>query len=650
MKKFTKYLSISLTAAILSACGGTSVNPSNNEGNTPHPEFNSKNITQTPSYSPSGDITKNKPSFSWLAVAGATKYQFGHEGTEDGSNWRDYTVTSTEAGCPNTGDTCEYTPSDYTIPFNEKKVWWIHAFTSGSWKGWSRPIVFTVKDGGPISTPNAPTPLMPTGLINTVAPEFTWKPINGATNYTLGFESPNLANSWKMQNITAVEANCQTGSKCAYTITDPNFVAGKGFTWWLKSKVNGQWSPWSSAADFSFGQTQTEKPFKFKVKGYVTYTSGNASHPRPIPHIHDKFVIKTDPVYSYNYNVDCNDDGVLEGENITGSFTCPAPTSEEKTISISGFFPHFYGNRTEYLTEVTQWGTQKWLSMKDSFSEARDNFLTATDIPDLSRVSSMRNMFKYVSVNNNTISMWDVSHVSDMRGLFDGAGTNVDISSWNVSNVTRMDSMFAYNETFNQDIGNWDVSKVTDMSTMFVGAHAFNQNLNNWNVSNVTDMRQMFHHALDFNQPLSNWDTGNVTDMGAMFGGTKFNQDISNWNVSNVKEFVSMFQGSAFNQSISNWDVSQATRMSFMFDNTPFNQDISTWDVSNVTDMQVMFSHNNAFSTNNYSRLLTTWSSLGLQRNVRFDAPLTKYSASAASARKRLIDNFGWTIKDAGQL
>ena len=38
------------------------------------------------------------------------------------------------------------------------------------------------------------------------------------------------------------------------------------------------------------------------------------------------------------------------------------------------------------------------------------------------------------------------------------------------------------------EIGNWDVSRVTNMGGMFQGAKSFNQPLNKWNVSKVTNM------------------------------------------------------------------------------------------------------------------------------------------------------------------
>jgi surface protein len=92
------------------------------------------------------------------------------------------------------------------------------------------------------------------------------------------------------------------------------------------------------------------------------------------------------------------------------------------------------------------------------------------------------------------------------------------------------------------EISNWDVSNVTDMSSLFEGANSFNQPLNNWNVSNVTDMGLMFTFARSFNQPLNNWNVSKVTNMRWMFSGAEFfNQPLNNWDVSNVKNMEGMF-------------------------------------------------------------------------------------------------------------
>ena len=83
-----------------------------------------------------------------------------------------------------------------------------------------------------------------------------------------------------------------------------------------------------------------------------------------------------------------------------------------------------------------------------------------------------RSLLNTMRDNGDDLSKVCVSLVTDMGAMFfhnDSVSStfNQDISSWDVSNVTRMDSMFMGSTVFNQDIGNWDVSNVTDMSSMF---------------------------------------------------------------------------------------------------------------------------------------------------------------------------------------
>ncbi len=157
-----------------------------------------------------------------------------------------------------------------------------------------------------------------------------------------------------------------------------------------------------------------------------------------------------------------------------------------------------------------------------------------------SLVTDMSDLFKDNSFNKN-ISSWDVSNVTDMHNMFNGAYSfNQDLNSWDVSKVTDMIGMFYNASDFNGDIGSWDVSKVTDMTAMFNGASSFNQDLVNlpigsWDVSSVTNMSYMFYNAFDFNGYVGSWDVSNVTDMSGMFyQATSFNQNLSNWVVTNV--------------------------------------------------------------------------------------------------------------------
>ena len=200
---------------------------------------------------------------------------------------------------------------------------------------------------------------------------------------------------------------------------------------------------------------------------------------------------------------------------------------------------------------------------------------------------------------NQDISKWDVSHVTNMGGMFDYATLfNQDISNWNVSNVINMSCMFMDATSFNQPLNSWDVSNVLDMYNMFGNATSFNQDINNWNVSSVTDMSWMFVYASSFNQPLNSWVVSHVTDMSYMFyGASSFNQDINNWNVSSVINMSDMFyEASLFNQPLNSWDVSHVTDMRSMFYGaTLFNQNIHSW-TPNIGGKPFNFDYNSGFT------------------------------------------------------
>ncbi len=363
----------------------------------------------------------------------------------------------------------------------------------------------------------------------------------------------------------------------------------------------------------------------------------------------------------YKYYVDWGDGTI--GGSFEGDATHTYATPGTYTIKIVGDFPRIYFNNKNPKTkikEINQWGNITWTSMERAFYGCNNLNVTATDVPDLSDVTSLKQMFALASSVDADFSLWDTKDIKDMSLMFYAAyNFNGNIATWDVSNVEDMSLMLAIAEVFNVDISSWNVSSVTDMGGMFAEAKVFNQDIGNWNVGAVESMKEMFLEAESFNQDIGNWDVSNVRNMNGMFDhALVFNQDIGNWDVGNVDEMDSMFSSAkAFNQNIGQWDVAEVVDMARMFSGaTSFDQDLGSWNIRALTYMTNMF-FGATMSTSNYDNTLIGWNtdSSGVALDGLDDIPFglnfsggNSQYCMAASSRQNLIDSHGWTINDGG--
>ena len=267
----------------------------------------------------------------------------------------------------------------------------------------------------------------------------------------------------------------------------------------------------------------------------------------------------------YRYNVDWGDGTSTKDITLDGEHTYDVAGTYD--IKITGDFPQlFFRKNSDYnistvdsdsrkLVAIKQWGNIEWYSMGGAFLECSNLEGLASDIPNLTNVTDMSDMFYEAHRYNQDIEDWNVSHVTNMENMFTSAYSfNQYIGSWDVSNVINMKGMFSYATAFNHYIGEWDVSKVTNMHAMFDNAHAFTYYLGEWDTSQVTDMSYMFNEASAFNESISNWNVSNVTNMERMF-----------------------LNALSFNQNLENWDVNNVTKMQDAFENTPALDKIPSW-------------------------------------------------------------------------
>lgn len=346
---------------------------------------------------------------------------------------------------------------------------------------------------------------------------------------------------------------------------------------------------------------------------------------------------------TYNYDIDCNGDGIWEAIGVTENYICEYETAGTYTIWIRGVFPAFYqdyGYDRKKILSIDQWGTIEWTDMDHAFYQCENMVLKATDAPDLSQVTSIESMLAYIKGVEGSVDHWNLGHITNIEGVFERVLTfNKPVNSWDVSSVTNMDFLF-FETSFNQPVDQWDVSNVTNMRGIF-STSPFNQDISMWETGQVTDMSDMFSSTPAFNQNIGGWDVSRVTDMSHMFyDATVFNADISSWSVGSVTTMERMFvRAEAFDQPIGSWNVSNVTNMDSLFYETPFNHPLGQWDVSSVTSMKSMFRHAEQFNQDismwNVSRLENMEGMF--QQAHSFNQGLSKWDVSHVTNMERVF-------------
>lgn len=150
------------------------------------------------------------------------------------------------------------------------------------------------------------------------------------------------------------------------------------------------------------------------------------------------------------------------------------------------------------------------------------NHICTSKITNMSGLFNGRNNFPLLKKFNGDISLWDVSNVTNMSGMFEESDFDGDLSKWDVSRVQTMESMFDNSKYTgeNGDISDWDISSVRDMAFMFYENTEYKGDISAWNVSNVKNMDGMFKDS-SYDGDILMWDISKDCSIEAMLAGSQ---------------------------------------------------------------------------------------------------------------------------------
>jgi len=152
---------------------------------------------------------------------------------------------------------------------------------------------------------------------------------------------------------------------------------------------------------------------------------------------------------TYNYDIDWENDGIFDTIGVTGAITHDYGTSDVYSVAIRGTFPRIYFNNSgdkDKIINIISWGNGTWASMENAFYGCSNLSLENPLSPNLSTVSSLKNMFSGDTILNQYLGDWDISNVTDMTGMLDNTG--MDLMNYDSTLIKWEQQNVKYNVTF----------------------------------------------------------------------------------------------------------------------------------------------------------------------------------------------------------
>ena len=163
--------------------------------------------------------------------------------------------------------------------------------------------------------------------------------------------------------------------------------------------------------------------------------------------------------------------------------------------------------------DVSNWDTSNLTSAQYCFQSCNKSFdISKWDLSSLTNAYCMFQLF----TNNNTyidLSVLDFSKVSNAQYMFGGVDTDyIDVRNINLTGTTSYERLFDSGTGTELDLSSWDISNVTSLNYTFSTSHT-KINLTGWKTTNVKIFSNTFYNYSSklTHLIIPDWDMTNAT-------------------------------------------------------------------------------------------------------------------------------------------
>lgn len=330
-------------------------------------------------------------------------------------------------------------------------------------------------------------------------------------------------------NVTFVEKGTVTGATATYQAT--GLTAGTLYYFYVVAYKGSTESTASNIYDTYFKIT------------IDTTKAGSAN---------DTFVLPTIGSGTANYYITWGDGSAEEHVTVATSQTHVYSTPGTYQIKIRGVFPSIYfanaGDRLK-LMSIDNWGNTAWKSVNAGFSGCENMVGTFTDVPNLTAVTSIKQMFLLNKKFNSAIVNWNIPNVTSTNSFLSGCSIfNSQVTFINADKVADASAMLGTMPAYNQPTS-FNFPVMTNCERMFSGNTIFNSSVS-LTTGLVTNMKYMFADSYAFKQ-LLDFNIESLTDATGMFSNVTLPVDVyedmlEDWASQNVKDSVPFHGGNAY--------------------------------------------------------------------------------------------------------